>query len=269
MTARHQVDVWRRNLRDALDETRTHILDTIDLGPADPDSIVCDCQPGDRCDDWPKCRRAPAALRHALDQTDGNFHPTPKSPTRRGDVSNPTAAATLTWEQAVQQVTTKLIGAVTDARDIVTELGLSPIDEHGLPVDPPELRRIPMRTTTTNRTVVDTAPTHHRWSCRTITLQATAYIGAVADRLADRWHAADPTTTDTLEFRANALLRSVNRTLPRAPSTPDATDGLTECACTSGRCPHGPAGCGSVYRSRHKLCRSCRRRNPDVTQKRP
>ena len=273
MTTRHHVDTWRTTIGRVLEDARAHVLDIIDRGPTDPPSAVCDCQPGDRCDDYPKCRRAPAGLRYALDPADGNFRPTPKAPSRRGDPSDPTFNAAATWESAVQQATTRILQATDTALDVAAALGLRPCDEHGNLLIPPA--DIPMRTTKTLRQVIDTAPTMTGRpdgddpSCRTVTLQCVAYVAAVADRLADRWRHTIQTTdprfedpyVDSLERHAQELTAAAYRAAPPQPRLYDEPDGLTECDCTSDLCDHGPAGCGSTYMSRHRQCRGCRRRN--------
>ena len=270
MTTRNHIDTWRTHLGRALEDAAVAVLDVIDLGIArHPTPLVCDCTPDDRCDEFPKCRLAPPGLRHALDRPDGNFDPTTKSLSRRGDVSNPTAAATLAWESDVQQATTRILEAVDTAWETAVVLGLVPTDEHGRPIAPPAP---PMRTTTTLRRIVNTAPSATRsnldQSCRTVTLQAASYIAAVADQIADRWqHAVDTSRpghedpmADNLEHRANQLLAVVTRTAPPLPTTNDARG----CDCTSPVCDHPAGGCGNTYRSRHLRCRGCRGRDPDA-----
>lgn len=222
-------DAWRLRVSCHLDDVRAGLLDLIDIG-------IHDHLPA---------RRQPTRREiDATDRPDGNFHPTLKSAGRTsGEPSDPTGAATLAWEAAVQSATTRLYGVVAAAvTDVTAALGLTPRGPNGRHLDaPPEP---PVRRTLSGAAIVDvsavTAPDSHAPSCRRAILAGVDYLQAVINGVADRIrNADDPDVADAVDIRAGELEHAV-ASLARhvAPDRPHPRAGArpTTCACRT-LCP--------------------------------
>jgi hypothetical protein len=237
-----RADTWRAHLDDRLDTITAAMLDLIDVGVPS----------------------APAAARHpsrrervATDRADGDFRPTVRASSSRSVYGDPTGGDVLSWEAEVQDATTRLYGAVTVAQEVADGLSLTPTGEGGrrlvAPVEPPT------RTTLAGNHVVDVSPA----GCRSASLAAVAYVGAVADQLAGRMAEAPVDSADGVASRAHWLEAAVGQLAFRlAPPPPrmEPADSPRKrpCSCDWSECPHGPGRC--VNETPDRTCSTCRHR---------
>lgn len=197
------VDAWRASCRRSLDEACAAALALVDVGlVATP----------------PRVRTPSRAERDATDRADGRFEPTPAGSRRSSGTSDPTLAAVMRWETAVERRVTAFFEAVSAATAVAASLAIDVRDEHGRPLPPPAEPSV--RHATDGRVVVEANPA----ACRRHLYAATVFLGAVVDALADRLLATDD--PDAVVGTAHALRDTLDRLAPRPDPVP-----LCACGC--------------------------------------